>query len=236
MARYLFNPDEFINGMQSEPSVDENKIRVLIVNRSRLFASALAALFDSEPAFEVIGQVRCCADCCRSTAKTNPDVVICDLDSENKAGAWSLDRFRNCLPDIPIIVVSNDDHEQVVLGVVRLGVQGFVTNNVEPAKLFEAVHTVTRGGCYLEDNIQSKILGLFDGRHGKRNPYHCFLNERERRILQLMARGMTNKQIGSEICLSTSAVKYHNSSIFKKLGVTNRIEAIKAADKQSLLS
>ena len=235
MAKNSGNLDEFVNQTQPKPSVDDEKIRVLIVNRWQLPASALAALFDQEPAFEVVGQVKCCADCCGSIVKLDPDVVICDLASEDRAGAWSLDRFRNCLPDTPIVVLSDDDQDQIVLKVVRLGVQGFLTKNVAPSILFEATQTVTRGGCYLEDGIQSKILALFDHRKGRHDPYKFFLNERERRILQLMADGMTNEQIGSKIHVSTSAVKYHNSSIFRKLGVANRFEAIKVAREQSLL-
>ncbi len=236
MARSLNSLNELLNETQSGPSVDNNVIRVLIVNRSRLFASALAALFESDPAIEVVGQAKCCADCCSNAARTMPDVVICDLATEDVTGAWSLDRFRKCLPDIPTIILSDDDHEQRILRVARLGVQGFLTKNVPPAKLIEAVHTVGGGGCYLEADIQAKILSLFDGRHGNRNSYRCLLNERERHILRLMAGGMTNRQIGSEICLSTSAVKYHNSAIFKKLGVTNRVEAIKVAGEQALLN
>ncbi len=225
-----------IKSAERGASVDEKKIRVLIVNRSQLFASALAALFDSEPTIEVVGQARCCADCCGSVAKMMPDVVICDLTTEDQTGAWSLDRFRKCLPDIPTVVLSDDDHEQRILRVTRLGVQGFLTKNVSPAKLVEAVHIVGSGGCYLEADIQAKILSLFDGRHGKRNSQRCLLNERERQILQLMAGGLTNEQIGAEVCLSTSAVKYHNSAIFKKLGVANRVEAIKIAGEQALLN
>jgi DNA-binding NarL/FixJ family response regulator len=236
MGRSVGNAHTEINGGQLQTADPERKIRVLIVNRSPLMATALASLFSSNSDFEVVGQARCCADCCSGVANLAPDVVVCDLKTEDKVGAWSLERFRSCLPDVPTIVLSDDDHEQRILRVVRVGVQGFLTKDASPAKLFDAIRTVSNGGCYLEDGIQSKILGLLGKRNGHSDPYCALLNQRERHILQLMADGLTNEQIGKQVCLSKSAVKYHNSAIFKKLGVSSRAEAVKVASTQALIS
>jgi len=236
MGRSVGNAHTEINGGQLQTADPEGKIRVLIVNRSPLMATALATLFSSNSDFEVVGQAKCCADCCSGVANLAPDVIVCDLQSEDKVGAWSLDRFRNCLPDVPTIVLSDDDHEQRILRVVRVGVQGFLTKDAPPAKLFDAIRTVSKGGCYLEGGIQSKILGLLGKRNGHSDPYCALLNQRERHILQLMADGLTNEQIGKQVCLSKSAVKYHNSAIFRKLGVSSRAEAVKVASTQALIS
>jgi two-component system NarL family response regulator len=132
------------------------------------------------------------------------------------------------------VVISDDDHEQRILRVVKAGVQGFLTSDASPAKLFKAIRTVSRGGCYIDDCIQSKLLRLFGGRD-VRDPYHGLLNDREREILRLMSDGLTNEQIGNAVCLSKSAIKYHNKAIFRKLGVSNRAEAVKVATQQSLI-
>jgi DNA-binding NarL/FixJ family response regulator len=235
MGRSVGNAHTEINGGQLQTADPEGKIRVLIVNRSPLMATALATLFSSNSDFEVVGQAKCCADCCSGVANLAPDVIVCDLQSEDKVGAWSLDRFRNCLPDVPTIVLSDDDHEQRILRVVRVGVQGFLTKDAPPAKLFDAIRTVgvqgfltkdappaklfdairtvSKGGCYLEGGIQSKILGLLGKRNGNSDPYCALLNPRERHILQL----------------------YHNSAIFRKLGVSSRAEAVKVATEQALI-
>ena len=236
MAKAEVNGHTEFNGGQTQTSDPEGKIRVLIVNRSPLMATALATLFSSNSDFEVVGQARCCADCCSGVADLSPDVVVCDLKTEDKVGAWSLDRFRNGLPDIPTIVLSDDDHEQRILRVVRLGVQGFLTKDVTPVKLFDAIRTVSSGGCYLEEGIQLKVLGLLGKRNGHGDPYYALLNRRERQILQLIADGLTNDQIAKQVCLSKSAVKYHNNAIFKKLGVSSRAEAVKVATAQALIS
>lgn len=217
-----------VNGKKCSP------IRVVIVNRSPIMASALATLFESDAGFEVVAQVTCCADCCGVVGRSNPDVIICDLKSEERAGFSSLDQFRNCLPDVPTVVLSDDDHEQRILRVVRAGVQGFLTKAASPDKLFKAARTVSQGGCYIDDGIQRKLLGLFGGR-GVRDPYRGLLNQRERQILRLMADGLTNEQIGKSVCLSKSAIKYHNKAIFRKLGVSNRAEAVRVATQQALV-
>jgi two-component system NarL family response regulator len=198
-------------------------------------ATALTSLFNSDPSFEVVAQVASCADCCGSVSASDPDVIVCDLKSEDQAGFSSLSRFRHCLPDIPTVVISDDDHEQRILRVVKAGVQGFLTSDASPAKLFKAIRTVCGGGCYIDDAIQSKILSLFGGR-GVGDPFSGLLNEREREILRLMSDGLTNEQIGNAVCLSKSAVKYHNKAIFRKLSVSNRAEAVKVATQQALIS
>ena len=213
---------------------ETGNIRVIIVNRSPMLGSALASLFSTDPGFEVVGQVANCADCCGSISTLDPDVIVCDLKSEEQSGFISLGRFRKCLPDVPTVVISDDDHEQRILRVVKAGVQGFLTTDATAGRLFKAIRTVSKGGCYIDDRIQSKILGLFGGR-GVKDPYQGLLNEREREILQLMADGQTNEQIGDSICLSKSAVKYHNKSIFRKLSVANRAEAVKVATQQALI-
>ena len=209
-------------------------IRVVIVNRSPIMASALASLVDADPNYRVVAKVSCCAECCGSVASADPDLIICDLKSEEAAGPASLVSFRHCLPDVPAIVITDDDHEQRILRIIRSGVQGLLTSNALPTALFEAARAVTRGGYYVEDCIQSKLMSLIGGRNII-NLDRALLNSRESTILKLIAEGLTNKQIGEVVCLSKSSVKYHNKAIFRKLGVSNRAEAVRVAAEQSLL-
>ena len=237
MASSLRALETTLEQLASEkPAANTNPppIRVVIVNRSPIMATAQASLFNSDPGFEVVAQASNCAECCGTISMSDPDVIVCDLKSEEQTGFVSLGRFRHCLPDVPTVVISDDDHEQRVLRVVKAGVQGFLTEDASPGKLFKAIRTVSRGGCYIDDSIQSKLLSLFSGR-GLQDPYSGLLNEREREILRLMSDGLTNEQIGNAVCLSKSAIKYHNKAIFRKLGVGNRAEAVKVATQQALI-
>ena len=209
-------------------------IRVVIVNRSPIMASALASLIDSDPNFQVVAKASCCADCCGSIASAKPDLIICDLKSEELAGPSSLTRFRHCLPDVPTVVISDDDQEQRIIKIMKSGVQGLVTTNALPASLFAAARAVCRGGHYIDESIQSKLMSLFGG-SDPGNLNNAQLTAREKDILKLISEGLTNEQIGSAVCLSKSAIKYHNKSIFRKLGVSNRTEAAKVAMEQNLI-
>ena len=211
-----------------------DEIRVVIVNRSPIMASALASLVDSDPNFLVVAKASSCAECCGKIASADPDLIICDLKSEELAGPVSLAKFRHCLPDVPAIVISDDDHEQRIIKIIKSGAQGLLTSNAMPATLFAAARAVSRGGFYIEDCIQTKLMSLFGGSHPG-NLSNAQLNDRERTILNLIADGLTNEQIGSAVCLSKSAVKYHNKAIFRKLGVSNRTEAVRIAAEQSLI-
>ena len=210
-------------------------IRVVIVNRSPIMASALASLVDSDPNFRVVAKASCCAECCGNIALADPDLIICDLKSEELAGPSSLARFRNCLPDVPMIVISDDDHEQRILRIIRSGVQGLLTSEALPASLFIAARAVSGGGYYIEERLQSKLMSLIGGRHVD-DLDKGLLNQRERTILKLIADGLTNEQIGNAVCLSKSSIKYHNKAIFRKLGVSTRAEAVRVAAEQSLIN
>ena len=209
-------------------------IRVVIVNRSPIIATALASLFDSDSNFKVVAKASCCAECCGSIASTDPDLIICDLQSEEAAGPSSLARFQNCLPGVPAIVLTDDDHEQRILRIVRSGVRGILTSDALPTALFAAARLVARGGYYFEECIQSKLMFLLGGSN-LTNLDKGLLNSREHTILQLIANGLTNEQIGNAVCLSKSAVKYHNKAIFRKLGVSNRAEAVKVGADHRLI-
>jgi DNA-binding NarL/FixJ family response regulator len=209
-------------------------IRVVIVNRSPIMASALASLIDSDSNFQVVAKASCCAECCGSIASAKPDLIICDLKSEELAGPSSLTRFRHCLPDVPTIVISDDDQEQRIIKIIKSGVQGLLTTDASPASLFAAARAVCRGGNYIDDSIQSKLLSLLGG-SDPGNLNNAQLTDREKTILNLISDGLTNEQIGNAVCLSKSAIKYHNKSIFRKLGVSNRTEAAKVAMEQNLI-
>ena len=209
-------------------------IRVVIVNRSPIMASALASLVDSDPNFRVVAKASCCAECCGSIALADPDLIICDLKSEELAGPSSLAQFRRCLPDVPAIVISDDDQEQRIIKIIRSGVRGLLTASALPASLFAAVRAVSRGGYFIEDCIQTKLMSLFGGSYPG-NLDDALLNQREHTILKLIADGLTNEQIGNAVCLSKSAIKYHNKAIFRKLGVSNRTEAVRVATEQNLI-
>ncbi len=210
-------------------------IRVLIINSSGLMGKAVAALLEAEPGFEIVGMVKGCSDCQKCVATLRPDVVLCDLDAEAARGPHSLGRFRHCLPDVPVVVLSGDDSEQRVLQLVKVGIQGFVTKDSSRRTLVDAIRSASRGGCFLERGIQSKLMRLFANGGSGRDPWQRPLSEREQRILRLMVDGLTNGQIAQKVFLSTSAVKYHNAAIFKKLGVSGRAQAIKAAIQQALV-
>jgi len=216
--------------------MDETRceINVVIVNRSPIMASALAALVNSDPNFQVVAEVSSCAECCGAVASAEPDLIICDLKSEELAGSHSVANLRHCLPDVPAIVISDDDHEQRIIKIIKSGAQGLLTSSARPAALFAAARAVSRGGFYIEDCIQTKLVSLFGESHPG-NLNNVLLNDREHAILKLIVAGLTNEQIGNAVCLSKSAVKYHNRAIFRKLGVSNRVEAVRIATQKELV-
>jgi len=211
-------------------------IRILVANQSPILASALTALIDSHRSFEVVARATNCTKCCASVSAATPDVIICDLISTDHAKRSPLACLRNCLPDdVPTMVITDKADDQHILQIMGCNVQGLLTFDTTPASLFEAVRIVASGGCFMEESIQGKLLSMLGTREID-DADADLLNERERQILELMGKGLTNEQIGEAVFLSKSSVKYHNKAIFKKLGVSNRAGAVKVATREGLIA
>jgi len=215
-------------------SSNEVPIRILIVIRQHILRNGLSAMIGAQPGFHVVGTAANCAQCFRQASVVEPDILLCDLETEEKpqkcaANGEGLGTFRKKLPELPAIVLHGDVKGRRVMGASRLGVQGYLTMDASPDNLFQAIRVVARGGSYVDQKLHSMLMELAAGRNENN------LNQREHRILQLLSEGRNNHESADTLFVSKGTVKHYVSIILTKLDASNRTEAVRKAVVLDLL-
>lgn len=160
------------------------------------------------------------------------DVVLLDARMPGNDGIWTLKQLKESHPTLPVLMLSTYDTEEYVDQSLAAGAAGYLLKEASSQQLAEAIETaVSRGGVYLHPAVAQRVLqrGRSRGQDSQR------LSERELEVLQLLASGSTNDDIATALFISEKTVKSHLSSIFRKLGVSNRTQAASKAIREKLV-
>lgn len=161
-----------------------------------------------------------------------PDLVLLDARMPEHDGIWALERIREMEPDLPVIMLSTYDSADYVDGALEGGAAGYLLKDASSQQLREAIETALEGrGVYLHPAVAQRALARRRGSEKLSHP----LSERELEVLARIALGATNEDIAAALVVSEKTVKSHLSSIFRKLGVSNRTEAASKAIRERLV-
>jgi DNA-binding NarL/FixJ family response regulator len=203
--------------------------RILIVDDHEVVREGLLRILEQCEDMEVVGWASNGEQAAELTEQLRPTVVLLDLSLPGMHGLDVLPLLLRLNPAPRIVVLTMHDDEDLVLGAVRGGAHGFVLKHSSGVELVTAIRRVASGGRYF-DEVVVQALMQSEGRV-KEEP----LSSREAEILQLVAGGHTNKEIGLQLFISVDTVKAHLESIFRKLGVSDRTEAVAVAFRIGLL-
>ena len=209
--------------------VDGRAARVVLVDNHEVLRLGLAALFRSATHIEVVGQAGTGAEALREALRTRPDVVLLDLRLPDMSGVEVCRDIRSALPETRVLIFTSYADEQAAVAAVAAGAAGYLMKDVDPARVIDAVETVARGGSLLDPAVAHAVLGWFrelGAAGGEPDAQFGSLSDRERDVLRLIERGMTNREIGAELHLTEHTVKVHVSSLLHKLRVARRTELI----------
>lgn len=207
------------------------KIRLLIVDDHPIVRDGLRAVFESEPAFEVVGQAADGIEAVDRAVVLDPDVVLMDLRMPRMGGVEAIRRLRERAPGIRVLVLTTFDSDADVLPAVEAGATGFLLKDAPREELRRAVHAAYLGQAVLAPSVAQKLLG----RMRAPAPPAEQLTDRELKVLTLVASGSTNREAAKQLFISEATVKTHLLHVYAKLGVRDRASAVAEAYKRGLL-
>jgi DNA-binding NarL/FixJ family response regulator len=207
----------------------EGRIRVLVADDHPMLREGLTAVLGTQPDFEVIGEAADGSEVVTLAKKLQPDVILLDLEMPRVDGVAALERLRDV--EARTIVFTAYDTDERILRSLRAGARGYLLKGAARAEIFDAVRTVHSGGSLLGPAVTSRLLEHIE----QGNEQSDGLTPRELEVLTLLARGLKNAEIASELFISERTVKFHVSSILAKLGAETRTEAARIAVRRGLV-
>ncbi len=206
--------------MNSEP------IRVLIVDDHAPFRDGLRALLASVPEMEVAGEAENGDDAIRESAKLQSDVILMDIQMPGMNGIEATRLIYQSSPHIGVIVLTMFEDNDSVFAAMRAGARGYLLKGADQTEILRAIHSVRNGEAMFGPAIARRLINFFA--RINQQPQHPFpvLTEREREVLDLLARGTSNAEIAGALVISQKTVRNHVSNIFNKLQVADRAQAI----------
>ncbi|MFE4867500.1 response regulator [Streptomyces sp. NPDC056682] len=206
----------------------QHPIRVFLLDDHEVVRRGVHDLLDAEPDIDVVGEAGTSELALTRAPALRPDVAVLDIRLPDGDGITVCRELRSRMPELACLMLTSFDDDDALLDAIMAGAAGYVLKLIKGSDLIEAVRTVASGQSMLDPATTARLMSTLRG-HDKdtthEDPRLAGLSERERRILDLIGEGMTNRQIGHRLYLSEKTVKNHISRLLAKLGVARRIQA-----------
>ena len=217
-------------------------IRVMLVEDHVLVREGTRELLDREQDLQVVAEAGDGEEAVRLAVEHRPDVVIMDIAIPKLSGLEATRQIKAAHPQATVLVLTAYDDAQYIFAFLEAGAAGYLLKDVSAADLIRTIRIVHAGESFLHPAVARKVTDYFARRVAKApaevddETIFDRLTRRERQVLELAGQGMTNREIAAELTVSVRTVQSHLSSIFSKLGVGSRTEAVLLAVREGQLS
>lgn len=210
-----------------------DKISVVVADEERLFREAIHIILDQDADIEVVGEAANRLQTIETTRDHEPDVILIDISSSKNEGMAVLSEIIRQSPKTKPIALIRVNDEAKILRTLREGAKGYLSKNAPLSDLIKAVKAVDKGELWVQRKLMARFL---DGQRVNAFKKKTLVDDkddeltgREREVLNCLIKGCTNKEIAKALFISEKTVKNHLSSIFKKLNVNGRLQAVRHA-------
>jgi DNA-binding NarL/FixJ family response regulator len=213
-------------------------VRVAIADDEALIRGGFRAILDAEPDLEVVAEAADGRQALAAAERFAPDVVVMDIRMPELDGLAATRQLRATHPDVRVLIVTTFDLDEYVYDALQAGAGGFLLKDARPTELIAAVRSVASGDALIAPSVTRRLIEAFVAARPIDAPGDArvaSLSGREREMLLLLARGLSNREIALELSLSEATVKTHVANVLAKLGVRDRVRAVIAAYESGLV-
>jgi two-component system, NarL family, response regulator len=201
-------------------------VRILVVDDHPVVRDGLRLMLETQHSMKVVAEADSGEAALRAFAEHHPDVVVMDLRLPGMSGAQAAAALQRAHPGARIIILTSYGQEAEIEAALKAGARAYLRKDADRGQLLDAIRTVSAGGRYLPAAIRERLA--------ERAPVSD-LTRREIEVLERIATGLTNKEIGAALSISEDTVKVHVKNLFGKLDVNDRTHAVAVAAKRGLL-
>ncbi len=206
-------------------------VRVVLADDHPVVRDGLAALLSSVPGVVVVGTASDGRSAVRAAVELAPDVLVLDIRMPDLDGVAAAGEIRRAAPDVGVLMLTMVEDDTTVLAAMRAGARGYVLKGATQEEIVRAVHAVAAGEAIFGPAVAGRVLALLAAPPVRRDPFPG-LTPRERQVLELLAAGATTTAIAGRLGVATKTVTNTASSVFAKLQVRGRAEAVQRARQE----
>jgi DNA-binding NarL/FixJ family response regulator len=204
-------------------------IRVLIADDDHLMRAGLAELLSGEPTIEVAGQASTGREAIERTRRLDPDVVLMDVRMPDLDGIEATRELASAAPTAKVLILTTFEQDDYVFGALRAGASGFLLKRTPPEELIAAVQTIAAGDSLLSPSVARRVIDRMAQQPTPELADRALLDEltpREHVVFDLVARGLSNREIAAELVVEESTIRTHVKRILMKLGLRDRVQVV----------
>jgi DNA-binding NarL/FixJ family response regulator len=217
--------------------MSDPRVRVLVVDDDALMRAGLRGILSNDQAIEVVGEAVDGRDAIYRTRLLRPDVVLMDVRMPDLDGISATRKLLDAFPETRVVILTTFEQDDYIFGALRAGASGFLLKRTRPEELVAAVHTIAAGDSLLSPSVTSRVIERMAQQPGPDASHDARLDEltpRERDVLELLARGLSNAEIAAGLRIEESTVKTHVKRLLAKLRVRDRVQAAIFAHQSGL--
>ncbi|HVS69358.1 MAG TPA: response regulator transcription factor [Mycobacteriales bacterium] len=207
-------------------------IRVFLCDDHEVVRRGVKDMLENEGDIEVIGEASSVAEALARVPALRPQVAVLDVRLPDGSGITACRELRSTMPELACLMLTSFADDEAMLDAIMAGAQGFVLKQIRGSDLIGAVRTVANGGSLLDPTATARVMDRLRT-HGQTQDRLAALSEQERKVLELIGEGLTNRQIGERLFLAEKTVKNYVSNVLAKLGLERRTQAAILANEVS---